>query len=1832
MKESLSQQTANLKHKNNRHKRWKGIVSILACMVVFCTVYALILPALTAEGTPHCGKEEHTHTEDCYEKKLICGKEEGEGAHHHTDECYREEPVLVCTTPESDGHQHTDDCYTEEQVLTCTNTDPDHVHNDIDGCYTTERKLTCGKEEGEGAHHHTEECYETKRELICGQEESDGHKHTDDCYKKELVCGKEEHKHILACYSDPNADVEDGNVWQRTVSSVTLTGNWGADLAAIAKTQSGYTESTANYAVAEDGQTIHGYTRYGAWANDPYRDNWSAQFADFCLSYAGVPTSAVPQNNDCSAWNYTIPDGYTPKTGDLLLLDTDSNGSADHAGIVTSVSDSTLSAIVGDADKAVRNNTYNIGSENIKGYVSIPENPALATPTPEPTKEPEVTPEAQPTQAPEATPEVTEEPTQEPENKADDTADDKADENKTQDEDVKEDDGKKDDTANNIEVTPTPEVTETPEATPTPTKTPEDKEKKNEEIIDFTEISWCNVEKPEEENSIEDDKDTENEESIEEANFMLLSIEQDVSVMAANSGVDFGQYITKAVVKKIVNGEWKEATEFNDGDQIKTDIKYDIPAGILNADNRVISYQLPDGVLPQGDLNGVVYSKGSAVGTYTISSTGLIEITFNEDFVDNGSRIDGDVGFSGTVSSDNTKVDKDIIFGGKGGTITIKKEEETPETGDINITKEGTLSADKKTIEYKVKVSTVNGTKKTVTVKDYLKNATYKKNVVIKDKDGKTVTGDVVYYENQAPAESSFEIKNLPELKAGEWYELTYSAAVGEGQADGTNIVENTASANDKSKWVQVRVSEPVIKKDGSYSEDTGKIKWTITVYGEGDSLDGYTLSDILDGKKLPDGYKATLNGEEIALPYTFGKGSDGKHTFEIVYETDAPDKAGNVNNKAELTKDGKGYSSDATVNVTKRDWDISKVSTGQEAVEGGKTRRFSWKSSITLPGNAINSLGTFTYEDTIKNGSLDSEHYGIRSELQQAIEKSINIKYLVNDNGQMRDQTDRLKDCSSWLSYTITYKNAAGEEVKDDDDKVKSFIITFNTNPNSDKNYAGKLIEFKYQTTGNIETIPEGQTETFYNNGKLGDKEVTGSVSYKNPARLLKQSGVEGSLTPPEDNYYWDTDYKWNGAYSDSQKEAKLGENKYIYYRILIDPEDRGTGPKTPIVLTDTLPAGTEFVEGSGYALYTNAACNGVWRWENNKDITKPGFSVGSGNVLTITLKKDSYYLKDDNKIAIYYAVKITDDTKLDGAGTATFTNKVVWGDREASTDTDIKKNHEVIEKKGSQRIEKDSTTGAEIPKDIVDYSIVINPNAEDLDDESDTLVLKDVLEYGVGELNAVNLDLSTVKLYVYDATKEDKCGAEIDASRYVIEYNDSSSGKREFKITLPDGLACVLKYSYQFDRGSTAGDILISNEAKLGSHSSKENKLNLQEATSYANANKHITIFKVDSRDFSKLLSGVSFELYKYENQSWTKVTDLITDKNGRIDISLGDKEDSLVKHDVLYKIVERETQDGYEVSDKPYYIVSLENKTKDDIWNSISGEIQNGELGNSKDNIRTISKNGDAIYITNDYTSVGVEKKWLNSEGVAIKPGAEKVTVKLQRETQTPTGNKVTVNCYDKSGLKKTETIWIKSGTSMRIKWNMDVKSDNEKYFDCNLSGCTISWENDGWKRLPVIVTPEISSDVSINITYTEWWGNFGEGGSETNPIEVAYTPDNGYDSSIDESYNPDSVVLNASNNWKYVWKNLAQTDENGNPYYYKVVEVSNIPGYTVSYTNNDVQSGEVIVTNTRTTSQDYELPETGGIGTNRFTAVGLALMAGSLMCEYVMRRKRRERRGN
>ena len=65
------------------------MILCLSCVVVFCTVYALILPAITLERKTVCGQEEHSHTEECYSSdgQLTCGKIE----HTHTESCYADD-------------------------------------------------------------------------------------------------------------------------------------------------------------------------------------------------------------------------------------------------------------------------------------------------------------------------------------------------------------------------------------------------------------------------------------------------------------------------------------------------------------------------------------------------------------------------------------------------------------------------------------------------------------------------------------------------------------------------------------------------------------------------------------------------------------------------------------------------------------------------------------------------------------------------------------------------------------------------------------------------------------------------------------------------------------------------------------------------------------------------------------------------------------------------------------------------------------------------------------------------------------------------------------------------------------------------------------------------------------------------------------------------------------------------------------------------------------------------------------------------------------------------------------------------------------------------------------------------------------------------------------------------------------------------------------------------------------------------------------------------------------------------------------------------------------
>ena len=176
---NLDRRAEGYRARHRRNRIWKKLVTALGCLVVFCTTYALILPAITMERETVCGLSEHVHTDSCYSRQrgaLVCTLAESEG-HTHTDACKGTKRVLSCTTPESDGHTHGEGCYDAEGVLTCTLPE-NQGHHHSDSCYRTEEVFVCGKAESV-PHHHADECYAWENAATCGIQE---HTHTDSCY------------------------------------------------------------------------------------------------------------------------------------------------------------------------------------------------------------------------------------------------------------------------------------------------------------------------------------------------------------------------------------------------------------------------------------------------------------------------------------------------------------------------------------------------------------------------------------------------------------------------------------------------------------------------------------------------------------------------------------------------------------------------------------------------------------------------------------------------------------------------------------------------------------------------------------------------------------------------------------------------------------------------------------------------------------------------------------------------------------------------------------------------------------------------------------------------------------------------------------------------------------------------------------------------------------------------------------------------------------------------------------------------------------------------------------------------------------------------------------------------------------------------------------------------------------------------------------------------------------------------------------------------------------------------------------------------------------------
>lgn len=386
--EKIVQKTAEKYIKERgRKKRWQKVVTAMAAVVVFCTTYALIMPAVTQQGQAFCGVDEHKeHTADCYETKQVLTCTLSEEGHEHSSECFKVQPVLSCDILETDGHLHDESCYAEDGSLIC-------------------EEIECEP------HHHSDSCYTTEEICVCGLEEQPPHQHSEACYTTEetLVCELPIHEHSLQCFSNPEADIETSSVWERSFADITLSKNWSKDVLAIASTQIGYAESSRNYQVQDDGVTMKGYSRYGDWYGIPYGD-WCAMFCSFCMHYAEVDPALMPMESGCQNWveklsapalnlyhaannerllEQPIEEKYIPAPGDLIFFDWDTydpkhpeNRDADHVGFVAEIifdeatnEPTKIRTIEGNWNDEVCCNYYSIDDERILGYGELPENP-----------------------------------------------------------------------------------------------------------------------------------------------------------------------------------------------------------------------------------------------------------------------------------------------------------------------------------------------------------------------------------------------------------------------------------------------------------------------------------------------------------------------------------------------------------------------------------------------------------------------------------------------------------------------------------------------------------------------------------------------------------------------------------------------------------------------------------------------------------------------------------------------------------------------------------------------------------------------------------------------------------------------------------------------------------------------------------------------------------------------------------------------------------------------------------------------------------------------------------------------------------------------------------------------------------------------------------------------------------------------------------------------------------------------------------------------------------------------------------------------------------------
>lgn len=1058
-----------------------------------------------------------------------------------------------------------------------------------------------------------------------------------------------------------------------------------------------------------------------------------------------------------------------------------------------------------------------------------------------------------------------------------------------------------------------------------------------------------------------------------------------------------------------------------DGTPVRVEIAYKVPAGALQNDKNTATYTLPKGVYPKKDLTGnITDSNDEIIGTFTLTKNSpTVTFTFNNN---TNHEFHGTFKFETPIDYAETGGDGKIHLGEK--TYTIEPEY------SLNTKKEHTLSEDNSKVSYTVTVNAPNGTHdQTVTITDRLAaentaSGNYDtSSIKINGKSLSEYTGAAITYNKDG---KSFEITGLPPLGYNQSYELTYDVTVAAVTgADGSGTLVNTAKGTTSTLQSNeakdtVTVKESSIAKTGTYDAATHRINWVIKVKNPGGDLTGYKVTDNPTPKldivgnvtlKRADGtVVTTITGNDfLTNGYTFPENSNAS-AYTFTYQTVAPDPVNgtvSATNQTTLEKGSRSYTATANVSTGVGKADIRKYRGTVTPLENGD-QKVMWNITGTVPAG----VNSFKIVDNIREPL-----YGVKTQLETAIRN--NLRLTMEGGTTLTWEEAEKNGIQIQLSLFSNGSNDwddpnNGISVSDDATAVHRIRLQF-SRPDGEK------LRILRCTISNIPTVAKtsdmaNNTKRHFENRVEIYSDNAGREGWKGTYDYTKI----GSITKETSDKSGDG-YKQNNS-------TTYAKNKVIWYRIKLNLGSGDVDKTHALTVVDKIPDGMKLATDNNFlSNYMIAAdldtasgnkytgkikkspseniyslvFNGVTYWSIDTSVS----GQLTIKVLPITLQSliDSKKTTD-HTVEIRYALQLDDATAWNERTLEekTYTNTATWDG--ASTSSGM-----TITRPKKQLLEKTGNYDAKTHQ--ANYTLCINPRAEDLAPGSDTLELTDTMKSEYFGKTGMELMLDSIKVYEYLLQDGDWVkGNEVKDSVRVEKVEETAS-TRKYKFILPDEKALVLEYSYKMNPGNLASDMAVTNTAVLARRTSVGNNVPVKNDSASATVhNAVLTVAKTDSAtNLAITASPATFAIYHYNkiSQGWDFIRTENTGSNGSFDLIFAQSPATGSSHLVtgnLYKLVETKAPTDYAPDATPHYFIWNSTATDDDkkaaaLTTATGTTVPEGV---TTANINFLGVNGDrtTMAIPNKQNCLTLRKIWYGIGNDTIEAPVDEIQVQLYR----------------------------------------------------------------------------------------------------------------------------------------------------------------------------------------------------------------------------------------